>query len=157
MLPPPPDPPPHRPLPPLAVIALFGLALLIAMGAGELVRAWWSQPLIDAASVSRPPSAPGSSGPAYDATASAALAVIAQAVSTSVAPTPTPVPATATPKPRPTSTPIPPVLCGSWVNAGEVCEWGKATMTPSPTPPPCVTPQPGEACRWRGSPPGGVS
>lgn len=30
MLPPTPDPPPHRPLPTLALITLFGLALVIA-------------------------------------------------------------------------------------------------------------------------------
>lgn len=151
MLPLPPDPPPPHRTPGWVMILLFGLALAIASGVGELARQL-SRPLPTVvASTSPSLSAPGSSAPAFDPTASAALAHIAAAFSTSVAPTVTPVP------PTPTytvatyavATAIPPVLCGAaWVNEGEVCEWPKATATPSPTPPPCLTPMPGEECRW---------
>lgn len=148
MLPPTPEPPPTRQMPTWAVVLLVGLLVVIAGTMGEAARSLWTSPPTDAASVSRPTSAPDSSGPAYDATASAALAQLAAAFSTSVAPTMTPEPPTPTPT-YAVATAIPPVLCGAaWVNEGEICEWPKATATPSPTPPPCLTPMPGEECRW---------
>jgi hypothetical protein len=134
-------------MPTWKVILLFGLALLIATGVGEVVRGWWSQPPIDAASVSRPTSVSVSSGPAYDATASAALVELAHAVSTSVAPTATSLPPTPT---YAVATEIPPVICGPWATLNRPCEMPPA-LAPTSTPLPDCPVAPRFECIWRGS------
>lgn len=147
MLSPTPPPPPKPAMPTWAVILLFLTVLVIAAGTGMLARSLWILPPIDAVSTSPPSSAPVSSGPAFDPTASAALVEMAQAFSTSVAPTVTPLPPTPT---RMTPTEVPPLLCGYGTKAGDVCEWPAAPYTPTPTPPTCVTPIPKTECVWKG-------
>ncbi len=70
----------------------------------------------------------------------------AVAISTFTAPTPTPLPPTPT---YAMATEVPPLVCGSWVQKGTVCEMPQAEPTPTPTPPLCpVTPM--AECRWTG-------
>ncbi len=150
MLPPSPQPPPKPATPAWVVILLFLIVLVIAAGVGVLARSLWILPPIDAVSISPPSSAPVSSGPAFDPTASAALVEMAYALSTSVAPTPTLLP-TATPEPTyAIATAIPNVLCGTWVPLGQVCEW-PLPAKPSPIPIPDCPADPRELCVWRGS------
>lgn len=154
MLPPPTQPPPRNQAPTWAVILLFAALLVLMGGIGALVRSQWMLPPIDVVSTSRPTSAAGSSGPAYDATRSAseatqaaALQQLAAAFSTSVAPTPTPLP------PTPTyqwSTAIPAVICGPWVSLGQTCEMPPAPA-PTSTPIADCPVAPRLECVWRGS------
>lgn len=147
MLPLPPDPPPPHRTPGWVMILLFGLALAIASGVGELARQL-SRPLPTVvASTSPSLSAPGSSAPAFDPTASAALAHIAAAFSTSVAPTVTPLPPTPT---YAVATMIPDVICGSWVRVGETCVMPPAPL-PTSTPLADCPVAPKLECIWRGT------
>lgn len=147
MLPSTPQPPPKQATPIWAVILLFLLVLVIAAGTGALARSLWILPPIDAVSTSPPSSAPVSSGPAFDPTASAALVQIAQAFSTSVAPTVTPLPPTPT---FAVSTQIPAEVCGPWLSLGTQCQMPPAPK-PSPTPLPDCPVAPQLDCIWRGS------
>lgn len=146
MLPPTPQPTPPRQIPDWAKTMLGGLLVLISFGCWVLASTWWNPPPIDDASTSRPTSAPVSSGPAFDPTASAALVQIAEAFSTSVAPTVTPLPPTPT---YTLPTAIPATLCGTWVPIGSVCEQPLAPK-PSPTPIPDCPVAPRDLCVWRG-------
>ena len=147
MLPPTPEPPPRSKAPTWAVILLFAALLVAAWGCGTMARDQWLLPPIDAASTSRPASAPVSSGPAFDPTASAALVQIAQAFSTSVAPTATPLPPTPT---YALSTAIPPETCGPWLPLGSQCQMPPA-LAPTATPIPDCPVAPKLECIWRGS------
>lgn len=73
---------------------------------------------------------------------------MAVAMATYYAPTPTP-----TPWPtHPPTTPDLTIFCGQGSRVGEICEWPPdplPTATPHPT---CVTPAPGNECRWLGTP-----
>jgi hypothetical protein len=150
MLSPTPPPPSPQQRPPWVAVLLFGLLLVIANTLGGLVRPLWSPLPIDAASTPPTTSASVSSGPAFDATASAALVEMAHALSTSVAPTATPSP-TATPRPTyAVATAIPNVVCGTWVPMGSVCEM-PLPPKPSPTPMLDCPVEPREMCVWRGT------
>ena len=147
MLPPTPNPPPRTPPPAWAVILLWTLTLALLGGIGVLVRSQWTPLPIDDASTSPPSSAPRSSGPAFDPTASAALVQIAAAFSTSVAPTVTPLPPTPT---YALSTAIPPETCGPWLPLGSQCQMPPAPA-PTATPIPDCPVAPKLECIWRGS------
>lgn len=145
----PPSPTPQRSeRPPARSVSLLGLlGFLISFGLGLLVFWWWTPLPIDDASTSPPSSAPRSSGPAFDATASAALVQIAAAFSTSVAPTVTPMPPTPT---YALSTAIPPETCGPWLPLGSQCQMPPA-LAPTATPIPDCPVAPKLDCIWRGS------
>ena len=106
--------------------------LVIAAGVGVLARSLWILPPIDAVSTSPPSSAPVSSGPAFDPTASAALVEMAQACSTSVAPTVTLLLSTST---YAIGSEIPAETYGPWLPIGTQCQ-----LPPAPRPP--ATPLP---------------
>lgn len=141
-----PTPPPHRT--PFWVNFLLSMVILLFVGGTALVGLWWlSPPPAFVASTSQTTSAPVSSGPAFDPTASAALVVMADAMSTAVAPTVTPLPPTPT---YAVTTQVPAVVCGPWARIGEVCEMPRAPAPTATAIPECPV-APRQECVWRGS------
>lgn len=142
-----PEPPPTPRMPRWAAVLLGGLLIVIVIGGWILAQPLWSPLPIDAASTSPSTSAPVSSGPAFDPTASAALVQIAEAFSTSVAPTATPLPPTPT---YALATSIPAVICGPWARIGETCAMPPAPR-PTSTPLADCPVAPKLECIWRGT------